>query len=241
MKSSKYILVFCLLSLFLIPTKAQPRLRTPEYYIGVHGGVSAGTVKFTPTVKYMNQITRSCILGGNGGFVFRYAGHKYCALQMELNYMHRGWGEGNDTIGRYSRSLHYIDLPVMMHLNFGGKICRWFLNLGPQIGYCIQDDGNHGTLVNGEGQAQYDPVTHKFNWGIAAGTGLYFVTPKAGVYQLEVRFDYSFGGIYGTNLTDHFSIASPMDLSLNLGWLFPVHKKTKAAKPQIPEITKNNN
>ena len=206
---------------------AQPRLLMPEHFIGVHGGVSASTVNFSPTVDNMTPVTQAVVLGGNGGFVYRYAGHKYCALQVELNYLHRGWAEYNDTIGRYSRQLHYIEIPLLMHLNFGSRKCRWFLNAGPQIGYCLKDGGNQGTLVNGAGQAEYDPVSKRVDWGIIGGTGLYVITRNAGIYQLEVRFDYSFGGIFGTNVEDHFNGASPMDLSLNIGWMWPVKKKTK--------------
>ena len=200
----------------------------PKYWVGVHGGVSASTVAFSPRVEGTSNIVKASVLGGNGGFVFRYAGHKYCALQMELNYVHRGWAEHIDTIGSYSRRLHYIEIPMLMHLNFGSDKCRWFLNAGPQIGYCIKDEGNHGTLVNGQGKTEYEPIKKRFDWGVLVGTGFYVITKKAGIYQFDVRFDYSFGGIYGTNLTDHFSTASPMDLSINLGWLMPVRRrKTK--------------
>ena len=235
MNNKRYILVLCLLSLVLGATKAQPRLLIPKHWVGVHGGVTASSVDYTPVVENMTPITKACVLGGNGGFVFRYAGHKYCGLQMELNYMHRGWAEHNDTIGNYKRNLHYIEVPMMMHLNFGSETCRWFLNAGPQVGYCFKDEGNLGTLVNGEGQAEYYPIKNRFNWGIVAGTGVYFVTKKAGLYQLEVRFDYAFGGIFGTSLTDHFNTASPMDLSLNLGWLMPVRAKHKVKKEKTKE------
>ena len=213
--------------LCVVSAIAQPRLLMPEHFIGVHGGVSASTVNFSPAVNNMTPITQAVVLGGNGGFVYRYAGHKYCALQVELNYLHRGWAEYNDTIGRYNRQLHYIEIPLLMHLNFGSRKCRWFLNAGPQIGYCLKDGGNQGTLVNGVGQAEYDPISKRVDWGIIGGTGLYVITRNAGIYQLEVRFDYSFGGIFGTNVEDHFNGASPMDLSLNIGWMWPVKKKTK--------------
>ncbi len=230
-KIGRYILVLCLLSFSaaaFCPLQAQPRLRMPKYWVGVHGGVSASTVAFSPRVEGTSNIVKASVLGGNGGFVFRYAGHKYCALQMELNYVHRGWAEHIDTIGSYSRRLHYIEIPMLMHLNFGSDKCRWFLNAGPQIGYCIKDEGNHGTLVNGQGKTEYEPIKKRFDWGVLVGTGFYVITKKAGIYQFDVRFDYSFGGIYGTNLTDHFSTASPMDLSINLGWLMPVRsRKTK--------------
>jgi len=229
LSNKRNILLCVLCALGTLALHAQPRLQTPEYYLGVHGGVSAGTVMFTPSVAHMTPITKACVLGGNGGLVFRYAGHKFCAFQMELNYLHRGWAETDETVGQYTRNLHYLELPILMHLNFGGKVCRWFFNLGPQIGYCIRDEGNSGVLVNTTG-AEYAPIDHPFDWGLTAGTGLSFYTRHAGVYQLEVRFDFSLGGVYGTTITDHYSMANPMDLSLNLGWLFPVKDRRKAAE-----------
>jgi hypothetical protein len=221
----KTIRIIVFLLLCTTAAWAQPRLRTPEFWLGFHGGVSASTIAFRPGVANMKPITNACVLGGNGGFVFRYAGHKYCHFQMELNYVHRGWAEKNAAGEHYSRNLHYIELPIMMHLNFGSQTCRWFFNLGPKIGYCVKDEGNNGTLVNGSGQTEYQAIDHPFDWGLIAGTGIYFPTRRAGVYQIEARFDYSFGGIFGTGVTDHFSMASPMDLSLNIAWMWPIRKK----------------
>jgi hypothetical protein len=191
-------------------------LRTPEFYFGAHGGVSFSTVIFRPAEAYMTPITNACVIGGNGGLVFRYAGHKYCHFQMEVNYLHRGWSSGNDTIARINRNLHYIEVPIFMNLNFGSDVCRWFFNLGPQIGYCIKDEAQ--------------TIDHRFDWGLAAGTGLYVKTKHAGIYQLEARFDFSFGGVYGTSITDSHTMANPMDLSINLGWLMPIHKQTAAER-----------
>ena len=192
----------------IVAMSAQPRLRQPEFYLGVHGGVSAGTVLFMPSESGMSPITKACVLGGNGGMVFRYAGHKYCHFQMELNYEHRGWTQNGTP-----HSLHYIELPILMHLNFGGEVCRWFFNLGPQIGYCVKDESS--------------TITHPFDWGLAAGTGLLFKTRKAGTYQLEIRYDFSLGGVLGTTVTDKHNMANPMDLSVNLGWLMPVRRREK--------------
>ena len=208
--------------------QAQPRLRNAEYSIGVHGGVSASTILFRPSVGNMTPITNACVLGGNGGLVFRYAEHKYCGLQVELNYLHRGWAEKNTSTGEaYSRSLHYVEVPLMMHLNFGSPHWRWFFNLGPQLGYCVKDEGNSGVLVNGSGAAEYDPIEQPFDWGLIAGTGVYCKTKKAGTYQLEIRFDFSFGGIFRTRPIDYFDMASPMDLSINFAYMWNFKKKNK--------------
>jgi hypothetical protein len=161
-----------------------------------------------PSESGMSPITNACVLGGNGGFVFRYAGHKYCHFQMELNYEHRGWTQSGTP-----HSLHYIELPILMHLNFGSPFCRWFFNLGPQIGYCVKDESS--------------TITHPFDWGLTAGTGVLFNTPKAGTYHIEIRYDFSLGGVLGTTVTDKHSMANPMDLSINLAWVMPVRKKGK--------------
>ena len=203
MRKSACILILTLIALSM---SAQPRMRVPEYWIGAHGGVTASTVLFNPTRDGMSPITQACVLGGNAGLVFRFAAHKYCHFQMELNYMHRGWKDASDTY-----SLHYVELPILMNLNFGSEVCRWIFNLGPQIGYCVWEE--RGTIAN------------RFNWGLAAGTGLYVRTKKAGTYELEIRYDFSFGGVYGTSVTDTYRMASPMDLSINLGWYWPIRSK----------------
>ena len=161
----------------------------------------------------MSPLTNAVVLGGNGGLVFRYAGHKYCHFQMELNYMHRGWATYSAEAGHTYNNLHYVELPILMNLNFGSDVCRWIFNLGPQIGYCVWDETK--------------TVTHPFDWGIAAGTGFYVQTKHAGLYELEIRVDYSFGGIYGTSLMDAHTLASPFDLSINIGWMWPIYKKDK--------------
>ena len=212
---------------------AQPRLRVREYYLGVHGGVTAGSMIFSPSVDNMKPITNACVLGGNGGLMFRYAGHKYCAVQVELNYIHRGWAEKNDA-GRYSRELHYIEMPLLMHLNFGKEQWRGFFNLGPQIGYCVQENGGQGTQISTT-TAQYGAIDHRFDWGLATGVGFYCRTRHAGVYQLEARFDFSLGGLFSTSLLDHFNMANPMDLSLNLAWLWEIKPRQKA-KPKTKTI-----
>jgi len=205
MRKSACILILSLLALCV---SAQPRMKAPEYWVGVHGGVTGSTVLFTPDNTGIESFIDRCVLGGNAGVVFRFAAHKYCHFQMELNYMHRGW---NDTIGVRTKSLHYVELPILMNLNFGSETCRWIFNLGPQIGYCVWEESGS--------------ITNRFNWGLAAGTGFYVRTKNAGVYELEIRYDFSFGGVYGTGVTDYYSMANPMDLSINLGWYWPIHSK----------------
>lgn len=223
MKNGKYIMVLAMCIALSAPAWAQPMLRAPEMYLGVQGGVTASTVLFSPTVSNMsNPFTNGVTLGGNAGVVFRYAGHKVCGLQVELNYMHRGWREHTDT-ATYQRNLHYLELPFLMHLYFGKQAVRGFVNLGPQIGVCLADTAS-GPRISGTAAHQYNSIESRFDWGLAGGLGMYVRTRNAGVYQLELRANYSLGSVFHTSPTDHFSLVNPLDVSLNLGWLWPLNK-----------------
>lgn len=202
---------------------AQPRLDKAEISLGIHGGVKASTMLFNPSVKPLNILQSP--LSPNGGLVFRYAEHKVCALQIECNYAQHGWTEVYGSIGTnqaiYTRRLHYVQIPFLMHLGFGKKNFKAFFNLGPQIGYCIADQytlSSQGSVqLNNHQHAEMD---NPFDWGAAAGLGCYYKSQKAGVFQLEARFNFSLGGVFDVGQLEYFKMANPMGLSINLGYLW---------------------
>lgn len=222
MKASRLI-VFCAFILISICAVAQPRLPRPEMYIGLHGGVLASSMIFDPSVKGLD--IKYSPLTPNGGLVFRYAGHKVCGLQVELNYMQRGWreylqAEDGSTVVDYRRTLDYIELPLLMHIYLGKEHFRGFFNLGPQIGYCFRDTES-GTK-NPDASHQYESIQRPFDWGLAGGLGCYFRARKVGLFQLEARFNYSFGSIFDNDLSDPFNFANPINLSLNFAYMWQI-------------------
>jgi len=224
MKSTRYILFLFLLAISSTLV-AQPRLRHPELYIGAHAGVMASSITFKPTVKGIDLLQSP--LSINGGLVVRYAAHKVCALQLELNYMQRGWREvlpatATSPAVDYRRQLDYIQLPLFMHLAFGNKF-RGFLNIGPQIGYCFRDT-EYGTK-NPLYTHHYLPIQQPFDWGLAGGLGMYYRTNKIGTFQLEARFNYSLGSVFNNRITDYFTSANPMNLSVNFAYLWEIKIK----------------
>lgn len=215
MRINRIILLIVLSTLYL-STWAQPRLRRPEVYMGAHAGAMASYVLFKPSIDL--DLLQSP-LSPNGGLVFRYAGHKVCAIQVELNYMQRGWCEmREDKTRQYTRQLDYIEMPLLMHLYFGGQHFRGFFNLGPQIGYCFRD--TEKGEKNPQYRHQYVPIDHPFDWGIAAGLGCYYRTNKIGLFQIELRANYSLGNLYDSNKTAHFSFSNPINASLNLAYMW---------------------
>jgi len=205
---------------------AQPRLREPERYIGLHGGALFSMTLFTPQVEGATNWVDRTLLSGNGGLVYRYIGHKCCGFQVELNYMQRGWREKADVDGvavRYQRRLNYIEMPFLAHIYFGKKAVRGFVNLGPQIGLCFLDQES-GTKHPYK-QEQYKPLDNKVDWGVAGGLGMLVRTRGAGTFQLEARFDYSFGDYFKNHKTDFFSHSNPINLSVNIGYLWEIKRK----------------
>ena len=230
----KRILSILVVMLMIHGAAAQPRLREAEVSLGFHAGVQAASIDFYPAIPHMTPLTRACTLAPDGGIVFRYSKHKNCALQVELNYQQRGWREsfaGNDSVAAvsYSRRLHYIELPILMHVYVGKKAFRGYITAGPELGYCFYDDLGKGDKQNTETH-QYASITHRFDWGVGGGIGMLVKTQQAGTYQLEARFMYSLGTIYASTATDYFRKSHAMMLSLNVGWLWdfkPVAKKKK--------------
>lgn len=204
---------------FALRVSAQQHLEHPEYYLGVRAGVMASTVMFSPEVAHMTPITSACTLSPTGGLVFRYVGQKSCGLQVEVNYQQRGWAEKNED-EQYIRRLHYVEVPMLMHLHFGRGIGRFLFSLGPQIGYCVLDDGGNGVEVNYRGD-EYGPV-RAFDWGIAAGIGGQVRTLRAGNYEIEARFAFGLGSLFSKENTDFKTLSNPMELSVTVGWYMPL-------------------
>ena len=199
---------------------AQPRLRRPEVYLGAHAGVLASTVLLQTSIQGVEL--PNVLLAPNGGLVFRYAGHKVCAIQVELNYMQRGWKEVLEGVD-YTRRLDYIEIPLLMHLYLGGEHVRGFFNLGPQIGYCFRDISTG--IKNPRYTHQYVDVQRPFDWGLAGGLGIYYRHEKVGLFQLEARCNYSFGAVFSNRTIDHFKFANSMNVSLNLAYMWQIQVK----------------
>jgi hypothetical protein len=119
-----------------------------------------------------------------------------------------------------------------MHLYFGKERFRAFVNLGPQVGYCIRDKQHlHSTslqipdMLAALSAHQYIPIEKPFDWGLAGGLGCYYRTRKIGLFQLEARFNFSLGTAYNNRKVDYFSQSNAMNLSLNLAYLWEIKIK----------------
>lgn len=193
--------------------------------VGFAGGMSMNKMDFQPTIRqtYLNGI--------NGGISLRYTSEKYfsmiCAAQMEVNFSQRGWKEDFDdeTGNSYSRTLNYIEVPLLAHLSWGKEErgLQFFVNLGPQFGFFIGDSEEYiGNWRPEERPQSIRPVygkevEKKFDYGIAGGLGVELKT-KAGNFFVEGRYYYGLSDIYGNSKTDDFGRSANQTIYIRAGY-----------------------
>lgn len=195
----------------------------PELAVGVNLGTTFSSVGFQPKVNTKMR------MGYTGGVTVRWNTEKNVGLQGELNFVQQGWAEAFEEQPqyRYSRTLNYVELPIMTHIYFGSKRVKGFVNLGPKVGYLISEstDSNlNGAKPNITNDQHDMAVEKKFDWGICGGPGVEFRT-GVGYFLLEGRYYYALGDVFGNRKTDVFSKSAGQIMSVKLTYLFSLTRK----------------
>lgn len=228
MKNHRTITSIILLICFFATLKSQTHYES-NISVGVKGGVSLSQTFFNPNVP------QTLKLGGVGGVTFRYIEEKYFGLVAELNFEQRGWKENfEDAPYSYSRTINYLQLPVLAHIYFGSDKARFFANLGPEIGLFIGestkanfDINDYQTLPNfpirNRNNTQFVlPVEQTIDYGISAGLGAEIFVNKRNSLTLEGRFYYGLGNQLKSGRTEPFNASNSMSIMVTLGYWFRV-------------------
>ena len=245
----KYLTLIVLFLTLPIAVSAQIGEHRNDLTIGVTGGYVMSNVRFTP------KVPQGYHGGMTGGLAFRYVCEKYfktiASVYAELNYSQLGWKE--DILDRdnqpvingetglaeaYSRTINYIQVPVMAHLAWGReyKGLSFFLNLGPQFGIYMSestksnfDFDKRNTTDRASLVVAQDTmaVANKFDYGIAVGLGAEYSIPKAGHILLEGRYYYGLGNLYGDTKRDFFGSSNFGNIVIKLTYLFDITKTKK--------------
>lgn len=227
---------------FAVMASAQIGKHRNDLSIGVNGGYVMSNIGFTP------KVNQKMYGGFTGGVSFRYVCEKYfntiCSVQAEVNYSKIGWKEDilnlqdepviNKQTGiaeEYSRTLNYIQIPVFAHLAWGRERqgFQFFFQAGSQFGLYLSesteanydlanpnlDDRSNQTVAQ-----ETMPVENKFDYGIAAGLGLEYSHKKMGHFQIEGRYYYGLGNIYGDSKKDYFGKSNVSNIVIKMTYLF---------------------
>ena len=205
--------IACVILLLGVVTYSSAQEFKPQLTLGGRVGATASFMIFSPNVG------QGAIFAPNAGVVFRYVSEKYFGRQAEVNYDQKGWSE---PLNNYSRRLNYLEIPFLTHITFGRKMCKGFVNLGPNIAYMLSDK-IYGNNLQGSSQPQQTlPVKNHFDYGICAGLGFEVQTKKAGIYQIEARYNYGLGDIFSSASSSPIRVSSNQNISLNFAVLFPL-------------------
>lgn len=243
----KFILFLGLICTF--NAVAQVGQHRNDFSIGFNGGYVLSSVSFSPSVPQKMH-------GGvTGGLSLRYVCEKYfntvCSIYAEVNYASLGWRDKiqdvnnapviNEFTGEaeaYSRTINYIQVPIMAHLAWGkeSRGVQFFINLGPQFGIYL----NESTKMNFDFEKRnrtarsssivaQDTMTveKRFDYGIAAGIGLEYTVPRIGHFLVEGRYYYGLGNIYGDSKRDYFGRSNFGNIILKMTYLFDITKTKK--------------
>jgi len=161
--------------------------------------------------------------------MLRFISEPHIGFQVEVNYTQKGWKE--DSLG-YSRTLNYITVPIMTHVNLGDKAFRFILNLGPEVAYMISEEEKFSKQMvidptNGEYRAYFGkPADTQIDFLFTAGLGMEYHMKKGGAISLEGRVYYSLPNLFDPAKYP-YKIAQSNGAQVTLAYLFQVNKKRK--------------
>lgn len=218
------ILLSIPLLLSSLPSRADNHYR-PHISVGAHGGVTLSEVTFSPTVK------QKFLQGYTMGASFTYAEERHVGLRGEINLTQRGWSEDfEEHPFSFSRSLTYVELPIMTHIFFGPRTFKFHFNLGPQIGYMLSESTSANFDYHDPGKVpgfpninryteQYTaPIHTRFDYGITAGFGISAIIRKRHAVNLEGRLYYGLGNIFPATKRDTFGASRNLTIAITLGY-----------------------
>ena len=221
----KKIASIILILLSLTCAKAQVEEPRSKFEVGVAGGMHINSMEFQPSIR------QKFLSGWGGGLNLRYTSEKYfsmiCATQIEVNFAQRGWEEDFDdgTDNSYRRVMNYVEIPLFAHLSWGKEErgMQFFLNLGPQFGFYLNDKEYYiGDWGIENRPTSLRPIYGKkiennFDYGIAGGLGVEWKT-RAGNFFIEGRYYYALADIFGNSKTDDFGRSANKTIYARVGY-----------------------
>lgn len=192
---------------------------TPRFMVGVTGGVNLSNMIFQPKVEQGLKV------GYDAGVILRYDIEEYAGIWVELDYSERGWKEKpiDHPDLSYTRTLNYINMPVMTHFMIGKGAFKITIDAGVHFGYLLGEssEGNFPEKdLSGVVVKQHEmPVVNKFAWGLGGGLGTEYHFNKY-VAGIRGSYVYGLGEIYNNTRKDYFGKSSEQVIAVKLYFLY---------------------
>ena len=197
-------------------TPAEKEAFVPTIKLGIKGGTSFSQVSFDPSID--QTFTRGIV----GGVVLQYLDQERLGIQLELNYVQKGWTEQLDTITTFRRNLNYLELPLMTHITLGKNNSKFIIHLGPSISYLLSNTDSISLVNESDTLSYYQKNLNKLDYGLTLGIGFARET-AIGTFQLEGRFTYGFSNVISKN--QGVIASSNQNVTVSLSYLIPFRRK----------------
>ena len=208
----------------------------PKVNQGTHMGLTGGLV-----ARYTCEKNFKTICSIQMEFNYSQLGWKEDIRDASDNPVHlRDNQEENE---RFKHNINYFQIPILAHLAWGKEKqgLNFFFNAGPVLGFYLNDkceaNFTHET-VNEQGRGyqsdnnierlkkqleeKENKPKYKFDYGIAAGLGLELHIKPIGRFQIEGRYYYGLGNLYGDSKTDCFSRSAHQTIILRGAYLIDI-------------------
>lgn len=215
MQTKKYVILSIIILAFVFVSKAQGT------YTGVKGGYvfSALNVDIVQDTMVINQ-------GPTFGLVFKSFSSNNTAIQIELIYTEKGGNSLYDTslktdslpnvnqVYPFVLRTKYVELPVLMHLNFGKGNNKFVLNVGPNLSYAFSSELDY-IYDNAETSALELNIHNKFEYGLNFGAG-YERVFKNSRLDFELRYSHGLTSIFKSKSINYSLLSQNQVISFAL-------------------------
>jgi len=181
-----FLMVFSLLAL------------TSELYaqklIGFKAGVTSNILFLESTRPdiFDPEIDQVGKLGVTFGVMYQSFLRHHVGVQIEFNFVQKGWTEKVDDNNKFKTTLNYLELPLLTHIYIGRGKNKFFFLAGPNIGYLISSsESSFNPAI--EDQITYRMTSaneKKFSYGVIGGGG---ISRTTGIGRFQAHFNYNFG------------------------------------------------
>ena len=176
-------------------------------------------------------------IGYMGGLVFQQFSTRNFGLQIELNYIQKGWKTAYDTTfnTQYERNIEYLDIPFLTHASFGINKSEFIIELGFFTGFALQSsEVFYDAGIAREQEYEFEPDRdNRIEYGLQGGVGIKRKF-KFGILQLEGNYSFTFNSVYkwGYSSDDfdfkrYFDIpeqAQNQGIYITISYLYPIIK-----------------
>ena len=199
-----------------------------KWSIGIKGGGTIASV-MRSDAQILNTNFRAVPLFQRytGGLAVQYLTENNFGLQVEFNYVQKGWEERPIDLTTLRRSsdrfyrvnLDYAEVPVLAHGYFGKKNTRIFANAGVYLAYLLDSTVERANVAEDDDIKLFyvERYQNPFDFGVRGGGGFEVVT-NVGMFQLEGSYSWGINSIMDKGIDQIPNIVQNNTIALTLGY-----------------------